>query len=84
MRFALVDGAPAYAIAIDDRALHYGDGLPETIAVACRRARVRFDHLERLARGAATLRLPPPDLALMAREIASAATTPRGRRARSS
>jgi 4-amino-4-deoxychorismate lyase len=32
-------------------------------------------HLERLARGAATLRLPPPDLALMAREIASAATT---------
>src|SRR5262245_39143642 len=73
MRFALVDGEPADSIAIDDRALHYGDGLFETIAVHVGAAEFIGYHLERLARGAAALALPAPDVAVLEREIAAAA-----------
>ncbi len=48
------------AVAVDDRGLAYGDGLFETLAVRNGRPCCWLDHLDRLARGAARLRIPLP------------------------
>lgn len=45
---------------MDDRALHYGDGLFETVRVERRAAPLWDWHLQRLAAGCARLRLPCP------------------------
>jgi 4-amino-4-deoxychorismate lyase len=74
MKFALVDGAPATAVPIDDRALHYGDGLFETIAVRAGVPAFLSYHMERLARGIEVLAIPLPDVPALEREIAAAAT----------
>jgi 4-amino-4-deoxychorismate lyase len=73
MRFALVDGAPADALPLDDRGLHYGDGLFETLSVHGGRAGLLDRHLQRLARGCAALGLPAPDAGLLALELEAAA-----------
>jgi 4-amino-4-deoxychorismate lyase len=70
----LVDGAPADALPLDDRALHYGDGLFETIAVHEAEPRLLRAHLERLLHGCARLGLPPPAAAILERELRDAAS----------
>jgi 4-amino-4-deoxychorismate lyase len=65
----LVNGAPAQTVSALDRALHYGDGLFETIA--CCRGVPRFLslHLNRLVRGCERLGLEAPDLAAVKAEV---------------
>ncbi len=65
----LVNGAEAAAVTALDRGLHYGDGLFETLGCIAGRPRFLPLHLKRLAAGCARLRLPAPDLALLAREL---------------
>lgn len=74
MLAAWVDGVPARSIGLDDRGLHYGDGLFETIGASGDRARFLDAHLARLERGCAALSIPPPDAAALRREVALAAT----------
>lgn len=73
MLAAWVDGTPASAIGLDDRGLHYGDGLFETIAASDGRARFLSAHLARLARGCAALSIPAPDAETLRSEVARAA-----------
>lgn len=73
MLAAWAQGEPAESIPIDDRGLHYGDGLFETIGTSGGRARFLAAHLGRLARGCAVLGIPAPDESVLAREIARAA-----------
>ncbi|MBV6417753.1 MAG: Aminodeoxychorismate lyase [Steroidobacteraceae bacterium] len=73
MLAAWVQGEPASSIGLDDRGLHYGDGLFETIGASGGRARFLGAHLARLARGCAALSIPAPDAALLAREVTRAA-----------
>ncbi len=69
----LVNGAPADQVSALERGLHYGDGLFETLGCVAGRPRLLELHLRRLARGCARLRMPAPDLAAIAREIAQLA-----------
>jgi 4-amino-4-deoxychorismate lyase len=69
-----IDGQDATGIDVLDRALHYGDGLFETIA--CRRGQARFLdlHLQRLAAGCTALGIPYarfPALAAQIRNVAA-------------
>jgi 4-amino-4-deoxychorismate lyase len=57
----LINGVAADAISLDDRGLHYGDGLFETIAVRDCNCRFLAAHLRRLAEGCARLNIPVPD-----------------------
>ena len=56
------------AIGADDRGLNYGDGLFETILVHEAQPVWWREHWQRLARGAAVLRIPLPDEAVVRRE----------------
>lgn len=51
----LVDGTPADGVPADDRGLHYGDGLFETLAAPDGKPELLQLHLDRLERGAAAL-----------------------------
>ena len=73
MKFALVNGEPAQCLPLDDRGLHYGDGLFETLAIRGGQPQLLAAHLERLAQGCATLRFPAPDRTLLEQEIRAAA-----------
>ncbi|MFJ7211453.1 aminodeoxychorismate lyase [Amycolatopsis sp. NPDC098790] len=70
----LLDGTPAdpdiAQIKVDDLGLLRGDGVFETILVVDGQARELRPHLERLARSAAMLDLPEPDLAAWERVVA--------------
>jgi len=68
---SLVNGEPGSLISVQDRGLHYGDGLFETLR--CEQGRVRWfeRHLARLREGCARLGLPEPDGALLRREAES-------------
>jgi 4-amino-4-deoxychorismate lyase len=74
VRFALVDGAHTAHVPAGDRGLHYGDGLFETLAVRAGEPEFLDYHLERLARGCATLGFRAPDRRLLEREIADGAS----------
>lgn len=65
----LVNGVAATTVSVDERALHYGDGLFETMR--CRDGRVRWLelHLERLARGCGQLGIAMPDRTLLQQEL---------------
>jgi 4-amino-4-deoxychorismate lyase len=65
----LVDGLPALTVSVHDRALHYGDGLFETMT--CRGGQVRwFDrHMARLRRGCGQLGIHCPEPATLLREM---------------
>ena len=65
----LIDGRPAAAVAADDRGLHYGDGLFETLAVRDGRPRFWARHWRRLGAGCERLGLERPDEAAVRAEI---------------
>ncbi len=64
----LVDGEPLDSIAVSDRAIHYGDGLFETIAISHGRPQLWSAHMERLLAGCSRLGIPLPDLQRLAAE----------------
>jgi 4-amino-4-deoxychorismate lyase len=65
-----IDGVPAEVLPADDRGLHYGDGLFETLMVRAGRPRFLDLHLRRLALGAERLRIPLPPLPVLRDELA--------------
>ncbi|HEX9626359.1 MAG TPA: aminodeoxychorismate lyase [Acidiferrobacterales bacterium] len=68
---ALVDGRAADSLPLDDRGLHYGDGVFETVAVCAGRPLLWERHLERLRRGCARLGLLAPDAQGLSDELAA-------------
>jgi len=73
MNNALINGQPGDKIAVSDRALHYGDGLFETIAVVKGTPRLWERHLQRLRFGCERLGIPVPDTELLRKELAQVA-----------
>ena len=76
------DGRPCALVSADDRALQYGDGLFETVAVRDGAPRLWPYHVERLQTGAVRLGLPAPAEATLRSELLGAldqAQTDRGR-----
>jgi len=65
----LVNGVPSESISLNDRGLHYGDGLFETIAVRKGVCRFLEMHLRRLAQGCSRLQIPLPDEELIYTEL---------------
>jgi 4-amino-4-deoxychorismate lyase len=65
-------GNPCESIPVDDRAVQYGDGLFETVAIRDGRARLWNYHAERLRTGCARLGLPVPTEQLLEDELNSA------------
>jgi len=61
------------ALPLSDRALHYGDGLFETIAVIRGKPRLWDSHLARLVRGCERLKIPPPNLNTLYDEVVTVA-----------
>lgn len=66
----LVNGRQQSDLAVADRAVAYGDGLFETIAVVDSAPSLWEAHMERLRRGCARLLLPCPDPSLLELEAA--------------
>jgi 4-amino-4-deoxychorismate lyase len=66
----LIDGRPGDRLSILDRALHYGDGLFETIRLAAGYPCQWQRHMDRLILGAERLGIDMPDTALLAAEAA--------------
>ena len=72
-----VDGARAESVPADDRGLHYGDGLFETVLVRAGQPRFLELHLARLAAGCSRLAIPfAAESALRAEIAASCALAP--------
>ncbi|HEY0722282.1 MAG TPA: aminodeoxychorismate lyase [Gammaproteobacteria bacterium] len=69
MHNILINGQPGERIAVTDRALHYGDGLFETIAVINGSPRFWERHISRLHRGCERLGIPLPDRTLLREEV---------------
>lgn len=65
-----INGEPGRTIDVTDRGLAYGDGLFETIAVRDSKPRFLDHHLDRLLDGCVRLRLPAPDRARLAADLA--------------
>ena len=65
----LVNGVPGESIGLNDRGLHYGDGLFETIAVRDGACRFLEAHLQRLSEGCSRLKLPLPDKRILQSEL---------------
>ena len=65
----LVNGASGDSIGLNDRGLHYGDGLFETIAVRNGACRFIEAHLNRLYEGCSRLKLPFPDARILESEL---------------
>ncbi len=61
----LIDGRPGVAVSVQDRGLHYGDGLFETIPVHAGEARHFDRHLDRLRLGCRRLGIACPEAALL-------------------
>ena len=67
-----VNGEPADSISIVDRAVQYGDGLFETVAIRDGQPRLWSYHVERLRTGCARLDLEDPGERMLARQLNSA------------
>lgn len=63
------DGAPASSIRLDDRAVQYGDGVFETIAIRNGRPRYWRLHMARLAEGCGRLSLVQPGTSMLERDL---------------
>jgi len=68
MTRSLVNGKAADSLSIDDRGLHYGDGLFETIAVIGGQPQLWDEHMARLQAGGKRLGLPEIDVTELYRE----------------
>ncbi len=68
MNVFLVGGEICSSLPVSDRAIHYGDGLFETIAVRDGRIEYWQRHMQRLASGCQRLNMPTPDAALLLNE----------------
>ena len=64
----LINGQPADQISAQDRGLHYGDGLFETLAVKNGTPLLWDRHMQRLGLGCSRLGVEPPDPALLRAE----------------
>ncbi|MGH8142237.1 MAG: aminotransferase class IV, partial [Steroidobacteraceae bacterium] len=69
----LIDGRPGDQVSVAERALHYGDGLFETISCVNGMPRWLPQHLERLRWGCERLQLPFAEYAALTQEIATLA-----------
>ena len=67
---SIINGVPADHISVADRGLHYGDGLFETLAVDAGTPLLWDAHLQRLLSGCERLRMPAPDVNVLADEAA--------------
>jgi 4-amino-4-deoxychorismate lyase len=76
MLAAWIDGAPAAAVAITDRALHYGDQAFTTLRVHAARPCWLDAHVGRLREACAAMRLAEPDWHSLRADIAAAAAVP--------
>jgi 4-amino-4-deoxychorismate lyase len=69
----LIDGVspadPLHAIAVEDRGLHYGDGVFETALLVQGRVRFLDQHLRRLALGCERLGIATPDPAVLRSDV---------------
>jgi 4-amino-4-deoxychorismate lyase len=65
-------GESLTSVPVDDRGLHYGDGLFETIAIRDRQPRLWEYHLDRLQTGSERLGLPVPSRDVLEDELARA------------
>lgn len=65
----LINGAATDQLAVSDRAVHYGDGLFETIAICNGRLEFWQRHMQRLQGGCKRLGLPLPGSALLLSEV---------------
>lgn len=64
----LINGTPSDTLAVSDRGLHYGDGLFETLAVREGVCEFWDRHMQRLVHGCERLRIPVPDVSVLADE----------------
>lgn len=64
----LINGQPAAHVSAQDRGLHYGDGVFETLAVRDGKPLLWERHMQRLHAGCARLGIPAPAEALLAAE----------------
>lgn len=65
----IINGQPSQQIDARDRALHYGDGLFETIAVKAGKLQALDEHLQRLHEGCQRLSLVCPDKSVWMQDI---------------
>ncbi len=73
MNNVLINGQPGDQIPITDRALHYGDGVFETIAVFNGSPRLWGRHIARLHKGCERLSIPMPESDRLREEVAKVA-----------
>ncbi len=66
------DGRPLTSVPVDDRGLHYGDGLFETIAVRGGKPRLWDRHMARLTRGCDALAIEVPNESRLRAAVAGA------------
>ena len=64
----LVNGQESHALSLPDRAIHYGDGLFETLAVKNGQALCWQAHIHRLIEGCKKLRIECPDMGILRKE----------------
>lgn len=69
----LLNGKSQDVISANDRGLHYGDGLFETLAILNGKAQFWTAHMERLLDGCSRLAIPLPDVALLREETSRVA-----------
>ena len=69
----LVDGRAQETVSANDRGLHFGDGVFETMAVEDGRALCLARHLERLGAGCTRLAIPAPAMSTLESECAQLA-----------
>lgn len=67
-----INGVPGDVLPAEDRAIHYGDGVFETVVARMGKARFLEAHLARLSLGCARLAIPFTALAELRAEIAAA------------
>ena len=71
----LINGNHTSEIALNDRAVHYGDGLFETIAIQNKQILCFDEHLSRLEKGCKRLKIPIPDKDIIRDEVTSLINT---------